>query len=66
VKLTISLPATLKADLDQYANLHARTWGQQIDLATLIPHMLGTFIDRDRGFKKAVQPRPKTATAPDQ
>lgn len=53
VKLTITLQVALKADLDRYAELHAQAWGEQVDAATLIPHMLETFIARDRGFHKA-------------
>jgi hypothetical protein len=52
VKITISLTVTLKADLDRYASLHAQTWGEPVDAAILIPHMLEAFIRRDRGFKK--------------
>jgi hypothetical protein len=53
VKLTVTLQAALKADLDRYAELHAKTWGAPVDVATLIPHMLETFMARDRGFRKA-------------
>ena len=53
VKLTIALSTTLKASLDRYAELHTQTWGTSVDVATLIPYMLETFITRDRGFKRA-------------
>jgi hypothetical protein len=56
VKITIALTTALKADLERYAALHAQTYGEPIDAATLIPHMLETFIARDRGFKGAVLP----------
>lgn len=52
VKLTITLTAALKADLERYAALHAQTYGEPVDAATLIPHMLEAFIARDRGFRK--------------
>ncbi len=52
VKLTVSLTATLKADLERYAALHAQTYGEPVDAATLIPHMLELFMARDRGFRK--------------
>jgi hypothetical protein len=52
VKLTIALTVVLKADLDRYAALHAQTYGEAVDAATLIPHMLEAFMARDRGFKK--------------
>lgn len=52
VKLTITLSAELKATLDRYSALHAQTYGEQVDAAALVPHMLETFMARDRGFKK--------------
>jgi hypothetical protein len=61
VKLTIALTAALKSDLERYAALHAQTYGEPVDVATLIPHMLETFMVRDRGFKRAVLPRAITA-----
>lgn len=51
VKLTVSLPIDLKAMLDRYAELHARAWGEPVDATTLVPHMLETFMLRDRGFR---------------
>ena len=53
VRLTITLSAKLRTDLDRYAELHAQAWGESVDAATLIPYMLETFIVRDRGFRKA-------------
>ncbi|AZP50062.1 DUF2274 domain-containing protein [Rahnella aquatilis] len=52
VKLTFACPVALKADLDRYAALHGRTYGEDVDAATLIPHMLEAFMARDRGFKQ--------------
>ncbi|MBA6097364.1 DUF2274 domain-containing protein [Pseudomonas juntendi] len=51
-KLTFACPASLKAKLDQYAALHAQTYGEVVDAATLIPHMLEAFMAGDRGFRK--------------
>ncbi len=51
-KLTFACPASLKADLDRYAALHAQTYGEAVDAATLIPHMLEAFMAGDRGFKR--------------
>ena len=51
VKVTIALTTALKADLECYAALHAQTYGEPFDAATLIPHMLEAFMARDRGFK---------------
>ena len=55
VKLTFTCPASLKIDLDQYAALHAQTYGEAVDVTTLIPHMLEAFIAGDRGFKRTNQ-----------
>ncbi len=52
VKLTVSLPSTLNAELERYAAVHAQTYGEPVDVATLIPHMLSAFMARDRTFKK--------------
>ncbi len=53
VKLTISVPVALRADLERYAVLYARTYGEEVGVPMLIPHMLQAFIERDRGFRKA-------------
>lgn len=58
VKLTFACPASLKADLDRYAALHAQAYGESVDAMTLIPHMLEAFIAGDRGFKKRVVSKP--------
>ena len=52
-KLTFTCPASLKADLDAYAALHAQAYGEAFDATTLIPHMLEAFMAGDRGFRKA-------------
>ena len=52
VKLTFACPASLKADLDRYAALHAQAYGKAVDATTLIPHMLEAFMAGDRGFRK--------------
>lgn len=54
-KVTFSCPISLKAELDRYAALHAQTYGEAVDAATLIPHMLEAFMAGDRGFKKRGQ-----------
>lgn len=51
-KLTFVCSVGLKTDLDRYAALHAQTYGEVVDAATLIPHMLEAFMAGDRGFKK--------------
>lgn len=56
VKLTFSCSATLKAELDRYATLHAQTYGEATDALALIPHMLEAFMARDRGFARVKRP----------
>jgi len=51
-KLTFVCPASLKADLDHYAAVHAQVYGEAVDAVTLIPHMLEAFIAGDRGFRR--------------
>ena len=51
VKLTITLSAELKAQLDAYAEVHGRMYQVPVDAATLIPQMLAAFVARDRGFQ---------------
>lgn len=55
VRLTVALPARTKADLDRYAELYAAAYGEAVDPAALVPHMLATFMERDRAFRRAVQ-----------
>lgn len=52
VKMTVTLSAELKATLNRYAALHAQTYGERVDAAALVPHMLEAFMARDRGFRK--------------
>ncbi len=53
VKLTISLPSTLHAELERYAAVHAQTYVDPVDVVTLIPQMLEAFLARDRAFQRA-------------
>jgi len=57
-KLTFTCPASLKANLDRYAALHAQTYGETVDAITLIPHMLDAFMAGDRGFRKGRRTNP--------
>ena len=58
VKLTFTCTAGLKAELDRYAALHAQTYGEAVDAATLIPHMLEAFMAGDRGFRRGSSTKP--------
>ncbi|UCV01093.1 DUF2274 domain-containing protein [Acidovorax radicis] len=59
VKLTVTVSTELKAQLDAYAEVHARVHQVPVDAVALVPHMLAAFIARDRGFK-AIQTEPTT------
>ncbi|WP_212632075.1 DUF2274 domain-containing protein [Pseudomonas sp. KB-10] len=56
VKLAFTCPASLKADLERYASLHSKTYGEEVDALTLIPHMPEAFMARDRVFKRTNKP----------
>jgi hypothetical protein len=52
VKLTIGLLPDLNQRLSQYADAYEATYGQREAIADLIPHMLASFLDTDRGFAR--------------
>jgi hypothetical protein len=52
VKVTIAVSVRLKADLDQYAALHSETHGETVDAAVIVPHMLESFIAKDRVYQR--------------
>ena len=52
VKLSFTCTIALRAELERYAEIHSRAYGETVDAATLIPHMLETFMARDRAFRK--------------
>jgi hypothetical protein len=51
-KLTISISVVLKAELDRYAALHSQEHGEMVDAAALIPHIVDTFMSKDRAFQR--------------
>jgi len=55
VKLTVTVPAPLKAQLDRYAQVHSESFGTPVDAQTLIPLMLSAFLAKDRGFQRAMR-----------
>lgn len=55
VKLTVLLPAPVKADLDRYAELYRLSYGEVVDVAALAAQMIASFMERDRGFRAARQ-----------
>ena len=62
-KLTFACSASLRADLDCYAALHAQTDGEAVDAVTLIPHMLEAFMAGDRGFRRGEAKRVSSSAA---
>jgi hypothetical protein len=53
VKITITLQPELNHALRQYAGIYRATYGETESVADLIPFMLTSFLDGDRGFAKA-------------
>ena len=63
VKIIIVVTAEFKAQLDRYADIHARAWGDRVDVADLIPHMLRSFVEGDKAFRRAAKGVMETARA---
>lgn len=68
VKLTITIQPNLAQALREYAAVYRATYGQTESVEELIPFMLASFLEGDRGFAKArkevpelpiVEPRPR-------
>jgi hypothetical protein len=55
VKLTVTVAAPLKAQLDRYAEVHSASFGTPVDAQTLIPLMLAAFLAKDRAFQRAAR-----------
>lgn len=53
VKLTITVSAELKAQLDAYAEVHGQLHQTPVNAIALVPHMLEAFMARDRVFRIA-------------
>lgn len=52
VKLTITLGAELHQTLKDYADLYQATYGVWEQVVDLIPFMLETFLQSDKGFNR--------------
>lgn len=59
VRLTIGLAPELHRALTDYASLYREAYGQEESLVELIPFMLQSFLDSDRGFARARRGRGK-------
>lgn len=53
IKLSISLPPPLEAELRDYARVYEKTYGHAAKPADLVPSMLASFMASDGNFKKA-------------
>lgn len=53
VKLTITVMPDLLRRLQDYAAAYAEAYGQEEPVIELIPAMLASFLDSDRGFARA-------------
>ncbi len=60
VKLTITVTPDLLRRLQDYAAAYAEAYGQEEPVIDLIPYMLRSFLESDRGFVRARQLRSKT------
>jgi hypothetical protein len=52
VKISITVPADLNRDLQEYAEAYKLTYGTAESVADLIPFMPAAFVANDAGFKK--------------
>jgi len=55
VKMTVSIPAPLKAQLDRYAAIHSQAFGTTSDAQTLIPLILDAWLLKDREFQRVLR-----------
>jgi hypothetical protein len=53
VKLAITVTPDLHQMLQQYAALYAEAYGREESIAELIPAMLASFLESDRGFVRS-------------
>lgn len=53
VKIALVVSPELNANLQDYAALYQKTYGQAESLPELIPFMLQSFLDADRSFVKS-------------
>ena len=60
VNLNVNLSAELKARIDRYAEFYSKTWMQQVDARSLIPHIISQFVASDRAFQKLEHARTLT------
>jgi hypothetical protein len=65
VKMTFTAPPDLSQALREYAAVYRATYGEAESVEELIPFMLASFLEGDRGFAKARKEVPELpAVAP--
>jgi hypothetical protein len=52
VRMTVVVPEILKQQLDRYAKLHSRTWGQNLSTEQLVSAILCQFLASDATFQR--------------
>ncbi len=57
VKISITVGPDLNKALHAYAELYRETYGQTESVVELIPYILESFLENDRGFAKARRER---------
>ena len=55
IKLTINVSVDLNHALTDYASVYADTYGRTEKIVDLVPAMLSSFLESDKGFAKARQ-----------
>lgn len=53
IKLTVNVTPILHQMLNQYAALYAEAYGCEESVNELVPAMLASFLENDRGFVRA-------------
>src|ERR1044071_163281 len=61
VKLTITVQPDLAQALREYAAIYRATYGEAESVEELVPFMLASFLESDRGFAKARKEVPEIA-----
>ncbi len=61
VKLTITVQRDLAQALREYAAVYRATYGEAESVEELVPFMLASFLEGDRGFAKARKEVPELA-----
>jgi hypothetical protein len=58
VKIVLNIPPDLNRALSDYAELYKETYGVEESVQELIPAMLASFLDGDRGFARRRRQEP--------